>query len=105
MPIRARYKIIPYVAAWVAALFAVEFNFGGWTLAWMFPLGLAAVINRHWANDGGWGVFAASYGIYLVHAYFYFCSRTTRSALFWFAILIILFVGNVAGCREMIHPH
>jgi hypothetical protein len=33
----------------------------------MFPLGLAAFIDRQWANNGGWGIFAACIAVYLVH--------------------------------------
>jgi len=43
--------------AWLVALFATNPDGGLWALAWMFPLGLAAFINPHWANSGGWGVF------------------------------------------------
>jgi hypothetical protein len=42
--VRLRYKII-------ALLLTAP---GMWLLAYMFPLGLAAVIDRHLANDGGW---------------------------------------------------
>jgi len=45
-PVRLRYKIIAYVAAWIIALLLTAP--GLWALAWMFPLGLVAVINRHW---------------------------------------------------------
>jgi uncharacterized membrane protein len=48
-------KIIAYVAAWIVALLLT--TLGMWPLAYMFPLGLAAVINRDLANDAGWGVF------------------------------------------------
>jgi hypothetical protein len=47
--------------AWVAALFATNSNGGLWALAWMFPLGLAAFIDPHWGNSGGWGVFCGLY--------------------------------------------
>ncbi|HXY60192.1 MAG TPA: hypothetical protein VEH26_01165 [Chthoniobacterales bacterium] len=48
------YKIIVYVAVWIAALLFTAP--GLWALAYMFPLGLIAVFDRHLANDGGWGV-------------------------------------------------
>jgi len=38
----------------------------------MFPLGLAGVIDRHLANDVGWGVMIGCYLIYLVHGFFVF---------------------------------
>jgi hypothetical protein len=103
--IRPRYKIIASIAAWLVALFATNPNGGLWALAWMFPLGLAAFINPHWANSGGWGVLGACIGIYLVHAYFYFRSRNLRSTLFLFGVIMVLLLCNVSGCRAMIHTH
>jgi hypothetical protein len=100
-----KYKIIAYIVVWALAFYFVDFSFGGWPLAYLFPLGLIAVFNRHLANDGGWGIFAACYVVYLAHAWFYFRSRSAQSTLVWFAILIVLLVGDVAGCRQMIHPH
>jgi hypothetical protein len=71
----------------------------------MFPLGLAGVIDRHLANGGSWGVMIGCYLIYIVHAYFYFRSKTTTQAVFLYGVLIVLLIGNVAGCHEMIHSH
>ena len=50
-PVRLLHKIIAYVAIWIVALALTAP--GLWALAWMFPLGLVAVIDRHTANDGG----------------------------------------------------
>ena len=50
-PVRLLHKIIAYVAIWITALLLTAP--GLWPLAWMFPLGLLAVINRHAANAGG----------------------------------------------------
>jgi hypothetical protein len=100
-----KYKIICYAVAWLAALFATNPNGGLWALAWMFPLGLAAFIDRQWANSGGWGVFAGCIAVYLIHAWFYFRSRTLRTTLFLFGVLAILLICNVSGCRAMIHAH
>ena len=50
-PVRLLYRVIAYVAIWIVALLLTAPGF--WPLAWMFPLGLLAVINRHAANDGG----------------------------------------------------
>jgi hypothetical protein len=52
---RFRYNITAYAAAWIIALLLTAP--GMWPLAYMFPLGLVAVFDRHLANDGGWGVF------------------------------------------------
>ena len=103
-PMRPKYKILFYIGAWILALFATNPSGGFWALAYMFPLGLAAFINLRWGNDGGWGVYAACAGVYLLHAWFYFRSRTTRSTLVWFAAFIILLVCNISGCRSML-PH
>jgi hypothetical protein len=99
--VRLRYKIICYAVVWLVALFATNPNGGLWALAWMFPLGLAAFINPHWANSGGWGVFAACIAVYLIHAWFYFRSRTLRTTLFLLGLLAILLICNVSGCHAM----
>ena len=104
-PIALKYKIILYVAFWLAALFATDPRGGFWALAYMFPLGLAAFINVHWGNDGGWGVYAACVGIYLGHAYFYFRSRDKRSTLLLLAVFVVLLVCNVSGCHNMFPGH
>ena len=101
--VRPGYKIALYAGAWVAALFATNPNGGLWALAWMFPLGLAAFFNRRWGNDGGWGVFGACIATYLVHAWFYFRSRSRRSTLLLLGALVVLFALNVPGCRAMIN--
>jgi hypothetical protein len=44
--VRLRYKIVIYVAAWLAALFATNPSGKYWPLAYMFPLGLAAFFSR-----------------------------------------------------------
>ena len=101
--IRLLYKIIVYVAVWIIALLVTAP--GLWALAWMFPLGLIAVFNKHLANDGGWGVFFGLYIVYIVHGYFYFRSKTTMQTVSLFGVLLVLLTCNVVGCREMIHTH
>src|SRR6476619_5839431 len=101
--LRLRYKIIAYVAIWIVALLLTAP--GLWPLAWMFPLGLIAVIDRHTANAGGWGILIGCYAIYLVHRFFYFRSKTTTLTLILYVLLVLLLIGNVAGCRDMVHSH
>jgi hypothetical protein len=103
--VRLKYKIICYVAAWLAALFATNPNGGLWALAWMFPLGLAAFFNPHWGNSGGWGVFATCIAVYLLQAWSYFRSRKVRTTFLLFGFLAILLICNVSGCRAMINTH
>jgi len=71
----------------------------------MFPLGLVAVIDRHIVNAGGWGILIGCYVVYVVHAYFYFSSKTTTRTVILYGILVILLIGNVAGCRDMMRSH
>jgi hypothetical protein len=71
----------------------------------MLPLGLVAMFNLHLANDGGWDVLIGCYVIYLVHGFFYFRSKTTARTAILYAVLVILLIGNVAGCHEMIPAH
>jgi len=103
--VRLRYKIVAYVLAWLAALVATNPSGKFWPLAYMFPLGLAAFLSRYWANTAGWGVFAGSIAVYLVHAWFYFRSRKLWSTLLLFGILAILLTCNVSGCRAMLNTH
>ena len=102
-PVRLLYKIIAYVAIWIVALLLTAP--GLWPLAWMFPLGLVAVVNRHAANAGGWGVLTACYAVYLVHGFFYFRSKTTMRTVILYGVLVVLLIGNVAGCRDMMRSH
>jgi len=101
--VRLLYKVIAYLGAWIVALLLTAP--GMWPLAYMFPLGLIAVFNRHLANDGGWGVFIGLYLVYIVHGYFYFRSKTTIRTVILFGVLVVLLTCNIAGCREMIHSH
>ena len=102
-PVRLVYKIIAYVAIWIVALVATAPSL--WPLAWMFPLGLLAVIDRHMANAGGWAVLIGCYAAYLVHGFFYFRSKTTTRTLILYGVLVVLLIGNVAGCRDMMKSH
>jgi hypothetical protein len=101
--IRLRYKIIVYIAAWFIALLATAP--GLWPLAYMFPLGLAAFFHRQTANQGGWGIFIACYIAYVVHGFLYFRSKTTLRTIILYAVLVLMLLANVAGCRAMIHSH
>ena len=100
-----RFKILSYMAAWAIALIATDPTFGLWSLAWMFPLGLPRLIAPRITSEGGWTLFSACIGVYVIHAIFFFRARNLRSTLLWFAFLVLLLVINVAGCREMIHGH
>src|SRR2546430_9606026 len=102
-PVRLSHKIIAYVAIWIVALLLTAP--GLWPLAWMFPLGLVAVIDRHTANAGGWGILLGCYAVYLVHGFFYSRSKTTTRTIILYGVLVVLLIGNVAGCRDMIHTH
>jgi hypothetical protein len=104
-PVALRYKLIAYVVIWILALVATNPDASLWALAWMFPLGLAAVINRHGANSGGWGILIACYAVYVIHAYFYFRSKSLRWTLLLYGVLLVLLFGNIAGCRQMINVH
>jgi len=101
--LRLLYKVIAYVAIWIVALALTAP--GLWALAWMFPLGLVAVIDRHTANAGGWGILLGCYAVYLVHGFFYFRSKTTTRTIILYGVLVVLLIGNVAGCRDMMHTH
>jgi hypothetical protein len=98
-----RYKILAYAAAWIIALLLTAP--GLWPLAYIFPLGLVAVFDRHLANSLGWAGLIGLYVVYIVHGFFYFRSKTTLRTVILYCVLIAILIGNVAGCREMIHSH
>src|SRR6266481_992249 len=91
---RLLLKIVAYFAAWIVALLLTAP--GMWPLAYMFPLGLIAVFDRHLANDGGWGVFIGLYVVYIVHGFFYFRSKTTLRTVILYGVLVVMLIGNVA---------
>ena len=101
--VRLLHKIIAYVAIWIVALLLT--SPGLWPLTWMFPLGLVAVVDRHTANAGGWWVLIGCYAVYLVHGFFYFRSKTTTRTVILYGVLVVLLIGNVAGCRDMMRSH
>ncbi|PYK29561.1 MAG: hypothetical protein DME57_09875 [Verrucomicrobia bacterium] len=101
--LRLPLKIAAYVAAALATL--LWMGIGSFPLVYMFPLGLVAFFDLHLANDGGWGVLIGTWLVYVVHGYFYFRSKATLQTAILFGVLVLMLVGNVAGCQQMIHPH
>ena len=102
-PLRLRNKIFAYVAVWIIALLVTGPGF--WPLAYLFPLGLVAVFSQQLANDGGWGIFIGCYLAYVVQAFFYFRSKTLIATVLLYAVLVLMLIGNVAGCHQMNHSH
>jgi len=100
-----KYKIGAYVLAWMTALVATDPSFSLWALIYMFPLGLWAFLFPEDRQSGGWIVLLSTVALYLVHAVFYFRSRTTALTAILFGALVLLLICNVAGCRAMIHVH
>lgn len=100
-----KYKTAAYIATWIVALFAANPSGSFWSLAWMFPLGLVAIVNLHLANDGGWGVLFACVAVYLVHGYFFFRSKNVGSTVIFYLVLVILLICNVEGCHRMTNTH
>jgi hypothetical protein len=102
---KTKYRILCYVAAWVAALVATDPSLGLWSLAWMFPVGLFAFFFPEHRQEGGWWVIIAVMAVYIVHAVFYFRAKSSRSTLILAGVLVVLLICNVAGCRAMVHAH
>ena len=103
--IRLTYKIILYILVWVLALIATDPSLKSWALVYMFPLGLVAFVSLRLGNDGGWWAIGGASFVYLVHAIFYFRSKTTRSTILLLAVLIVLLICNVAGCHAQMERH
>jgi hypothetical protein len=103
--VRIRDKIGVYCFAWLLTLFATDPTLGLWSLTWMFPLGLFAFVAPEHRQAGGWTVIAIGWAIYLLHGLFYFRSRSLKATLLLLGILALIFLANIAGCRQMIHAH
>jgi hypothetical protein len=104
-PASLRYKIIGYCATWIVALVATDPTLGFWSLAWMFPMGLAKVVLPIGTDDSGWTIFSVCVAVYVVHAVLFFRSKNLGWTLAWFVVFVILLIGNITGCRAMIHAH
>ena len=85
---------------WLQTLMAA---FGPWRGCSHSGFLLLSICEAPRQGDGG--VFSVCIGVYLIHAYFYFRSRSMRSTVLLFGFLIILLICNVSGCRDMIHVH
>jgi hypothetical protein len=103
--IRSSYKVVFYLLAWILALIATDPSLKYWALAYLFPLGLVAFVNLRLGNDGGWWALGGSTFIYLLHAVFYFRSKTAPATILLLAVLVVLLVCNVAGCRAQLPRH
>jgi len=100
---RLIFKIVAYLAAAVATW--LWMGIGSIPLIYMFPLGLVAVFDLHLANDGGWGVLIGTWLVYVVHGFFYFRAKTTLQTVILFGVLVLMLIGNIAGCQQMWHGH
>ena len=104
---RGRVRLILKIIAYLVAALATLLWMGpsSLPLIYMFPLGLVAVFDLHLANDGGWGVLIGTWLVYLVHGFFYFRSKVILQTVILFGVLVLMLIGNIAGCQQMIHPH
>jgi hypothetical protein len=100
-----RAKIIAYVVAWLIALIATNPTAHLFPVIYMFPMGLAHLVLPLGSALDGRVVLGGSYGIYIVHAVLFFRSRSKRLTYIWFAVLAVLLICNVGGCRAMIETY
>ena len=98
-----RIKIAGYVGAWLIALVATNPTGNLWPLVYMFPLGLAGIFFPPGLRGEGWWLLLSCYLVYILHAHFFFRARQRRATYLWFALLVLLLICNVSGCREMIN--
>jgi hypothetical protein len=72
-------------------------------LVYMFPTGLFAFIPSGFV-EAKWGIPLLVLGwlIYLVHAVFFFRTRTCKTIWILYAMLLLLLVCNVGGCHQML---
>ena len=100
-----RVKLALYIGAWLIALLATNPKGDLWSLVWMFPIGLPAFVSPAAFSQGGWGPLLGSLALYITHGVLFFRTRLRRSTVLLSAILILMLVCNVAGCRAQIHSH
>jgi len=100
-PVSLRVRIILYAAAWAAALLTIDVRL--WALVYMFPTGLFAFIPSGLA-DAKWGIplLVLGWVIYVVHAILFFRAQRRKTIWILSAVLLLLLVGNVGGCHQML---
>lgn len=101
LTVSLRVRIILYAATWTAALLAIDVRL--WALAYLFPAGLFAFLppgqpDEKWATP----LLFLGWAIYIVHAVFFFRARRSRAIWILYAVLLLLLVGNVGGCHQML---
>lgn len=96
-----RTRAILYAASWAAALLAIDPRL--WSLVYLFPVGLFAFIPPGQA-DGKWSypLLYLGWAIYIVHAVFFFRARRRKAIWILYAVLLLLFAGNIGGCHQML---
>ena len=100
-----RAKVFAYAIAWVAALIATNPTASLFPLIYMFPMGLAHPVLPVGTRIDGDAILLGGYLIYIVHAVAFFRSRSKRVTWILFAVLALLLICNVGGCRAMIDTH
>lgn len=103
LTVSLRTRVLLYAATWAAALPAVDPRL--WALVYLFPTGLFAFARPgQIASEWGLPLLVFSWTIYVVHAVFFFRARRREIVWVLYALLLVLFVSNVAGCHQMLRP-
>jgi hypothetical protein len=95
-----RNRIIFYCFAWAAALIATSPSLELFSLVWMFPLGLAALIHPPW-SQGGWPAIGVGTAIYVAHAILYFRAKRRGIVIILAIVLVVMLICNVSSCRAI----
>lgn len=99
--VRLRTRIILYAGTWAAALLTIDLRL--WAFLYMFPTGFFAFLPPR-QNEEKWAIPLLCLGwlIYIVHAVFFFRARKRKIIWVLYAVLLLLFIFNVAGCHHML---
>jgi hypothetical protein len=86
---------------WGAVLLAIDSRL--WPLVYMFPIGLFAFMPPGQADEK-WALplLFLGWGIYILHAVFFFRARQRKTIWIWYGVLLLLFICNVGGCHHML---
>ena len=99
-----RAKIIFYCVTWIIALVATDPSLKYAALVYMFPMGLIGFVSSPILING-WVALFSSTAVYVAHAVFFFRARRRQITIALGAVLVILLICNVSGCREMLNAH
>ena len=100
MPPSRKARLLAYVSAWIIALM-ITCPFGI-NLLPLFPLGIFLALNFNMMGGNEMGYACAGWVLYTIHAAFLFITSSRTFYYVAYAILLIMLITNVTGCRNLL---